>query len=77
VEEKMKKSEIKGRAVHRNGVMRIDRRKGTAPNWEYQVLAMCDPDDPEPMWKPIPTEEADDFPEDGWESQEDWKGDED
>lgn len=64
--------EIKGRAVHCSGGMRVDRRPGTSPNWEYQMLMLNDPDDPVPEWVPVDSERAKDWPEDGWESAEDW-----
>lgn len=67
----MKKSEIKGRAVHRDGDMRIDRRPGTAPNWEFQMLMLMDPDDG-PEWIPVKPEDTKDWPEDGWESIDNW-----
>jgi hypothetical protein len=67
----MRLKEIKGRAVHQNGGMRIDRRPETAKAWEYQVLKLLDPHD-DPEWCPVDPEQSEDWPQDGWESVDDW-----
>ncbi len=62
----MKKSDVRGRAVHRCGTKRIDRRLGTHVSWEYQVKALMDPTDG-PEWVPIPETDTRDWPEMGWD----------
>ena len=68
----MRLEEIKGRAVHEGGDMRVDRRPGTKPSWEYQALVLMDPDD-DPEWTPVPASETKDWPEDGWQDVDDWR----
>lgn len=69
----MRLEEIKGRAVHTCGTKRVDRRPATDPAWEYQVLALMDPDD-DPEWVPVEAEKTKSWPQDGWQSVDDWDG---
>jgi hypothetical protein len=70
----MKKSDIKGRAIHQCRSRRIDLREGVG---EYEILMMYPPEDLALMWKPVSAEHAADWPEDGWVGEEDWESEED
>lgn len=63
--------EIKGRAVHESGLLRVDNRPATDPKWRYQALKLMNPDD-EPEWVPVPEHKTRNWPKKGWNSIEDW-----
>ena len=67
----MRLREITGRAVHESGKYRVDRRPGASPSWEYQGLALMDVDDG-PEWFPVEASGIGDWPQDGWNSVDDW-----
>jgi len=65
-------TKIKGRAIHNDGFLRVDRRPDTDPRWVYQRLKLFDPDDG-PEWVPADPEDVASWPQEGWNSVDDWQ----